>query len=92
MTHDETFLLFGDTEPEDAWHPDDTVAEQLQNLVRRTELLTGRRLRLTGEPIDILDALRDTVRRARRKRLIGREVVRADQLDEDIAHVFTRVV
>lgn len=84
-------MSFGDAEPEDSWDIDDSVAEQIQNLVRRAELLTGRRLRLAGEPIDILDALRETVRRVRRKRLYGRALVRADQLDEDITFVLGRL-
>ena len=80
-----------DAEPEDSWDATDSVAEQIQNLVRRAERLTGRRLRMMGEPIDVLDTLRETVRRARRKRLYGRELVRADQLDEDITFVVGRI-
>jgi len=30
---------FGDSEPEDAWDADDTIAEQLDNIRRRIELL-----------------------------------------------------
>lgn len=30
---------FGDAEPEDAWHPDDELDEQLANLRRRVALL-----------------------------------------------------
>lgn len=30
---------FGDSEPEDSWHPDDPVPEQLDNLRRRLQLL-----------------------------------------------------
>lgn len=91
MTHDESFTLFGDAEPEDSWDRGDSVVEQIHNLVRRAELLTGRQLRLAGEPIDILDALRDIVRRARRRRLFGRVLVRADQLDDDITFVLGRI-
>jgi len=83
---------FGDDEPEDAWHPDDAIPIQLDNLVRRAELLTRKRVRLHGdEPRQVLDALADLVLKARRKRLLGRELVRADQLDEDIDFVRRRV-
>jgi len=30
---------FGDSEPEDGWHPDDSVLEQLDNIRRRIRLL-----------------------------------------------------
>jgi len=92
MSYRDTFTLFGDAEPEDSWHPLDPVAEQLTNLVRRTELLTRQRVR-TGatDPHDVLAALADLVLRARRKRLYGRDLVRADQLDEDIVYVRSRL-
>lgn len=32
---------FGDSEPEDAWHPDDPVPELLENLRRRILLLVA---------------------------------------------------
>jgi len=35
---DDDFSQF-DSEPEDAWHPDDAVMEQLDNIRRRIELL-----------------------------------------------------
>lgn len=86
------YVLFGDSEPEDGWDPDDSVAEQVDNLVRRAELLSRRRVRLAGDgAAATLDALSDIVRRARRKRLYGRDLVRADQLDEDIAFVRGRL-
>jgi hypothetical protein len=39
MNDDSTF--FGDSEPEDAWHPDDTIVEQLENIRRRIVLLAA---------------------------------------------------
>jgi len=30
---------FGDYEPEDAWHPDDTIEDQVKNLRKRLEAL-----------------------------------------------------
>ena len=32
-------VVFGDAEPEDAWHPDDPVPELVANLARRVALL-----------------------------------------------------
>jgi len=32
---------FGDSEPEDAWHPDDPIPEQLDNIRRRIILLVA---------------------------------------------------
>ena len=39
MSNDESG--FGDSEPEDSWHPDDTVEEQLENIRRRIVLLAA---------------------------------------------------
>jgi hypothetical protein len=39
MSNDES--EFGDSEPEDAWHPDDTIVEQLENIRRRIVLLAA---------------------------------------------------
>lgn len=86
-----TAITFGDDEPEDAWHPNDPVIEQLRNLVRRAELLEGRHLRFSGDPDDVLEALGDLVAKARRRRLNGREIVRVNQLDEDISYVAGRL-
>ena len=80
-----------DAEPEDSWDATDALGFQLQNLIRRTELLTGRRWRLSGDPPVILDAITDAVRKARRKRLYGRQLVRADQIDEDVVFVRSRL-
>lgn len=92
MTHDESFILFGDTEPEDAWDAGDAIPEQVGNLVRRLELLLRRRVRLTGDSVqDQVDQIAEAVRKARRKRLYGRDLLRADQLDEDIGFVRSRL-
>jgi hypothetical protein len=52
--------MFGDDEPEDAWHPDDPVPELVRNLARRVvlllalELLSERgRTRLAGIATDL---------------------------------------
>lgn len=84
--------VFGDTEPEDAWDAGDTIPEQVDNLIRRLELLLRRRVRLAGDTVeDQLAQIARLVRSARRRRLIGREIVRADQLDEDIAYIRSRL-
>jgi hypothetical protein len=85
-------ITFGDDEPEDAWDADDTIPEQIANLTRRVELLIHGRVRLTGDSVeDQLDQLAALVRKARRKRLLGRERLRATQVDEDLAYVRSRL-
>ena len=84
--------VFGDDEPEDAWDADDSIPEQIANLVRRVELLIHGRVRLTGDSVgDQLDQLAALVRKARRKRLLGREKLRADQVDEDVVFIRSRL-
>lgn len=83
---------FGDAEPEDAWHPDDSIVEQVENLIRRAELLLGHRLTRPGtDPESVLHALAHVVVRVRRRRPHGRELLRVDQLDEDIEYVRSRL-
>jgi len=82
---------FGDSEPEDAWDAGDTVPEQVRNLIRRVELLVRYPVRVGGDARETLAALRRLVRRARRRRLYGRELLRADQIDEDIEFVESRL-
>jgi len=59
---DDDELTFGDSEPEDSWHPDDPVPEQLENLRRRLVLLREKldhlaedreRLRLRDLEVDL---------------------------------------
>ena len=84
--------VFGDDEPEDAWHPDDPVDEQVAQLIRRAELLDRRNILIPrGNHVVTLQALAELVALARRRRLTDRDVVRADHLDEDIAHVRNRL-
>jgi len=83
---------FGDDEPEDAWHPDDAVPIQVDNVLRRVELLLRRKHRLTGDTVpEQLEQLTSLVRKARRRRLLGRELLRADQADEDIDYIRSRL-
>jgi len=81
-----------DAEPEDSWDQTDALPVQLDNLVRRVELLTSRKLRTgSDDPVDVVDAIAERVRQTRRRRLTERELLRADQLDEDITHVRSRL-
>jgi hypothetical protein len=82
---------FGDVEPEDAWDPGDTVAEQIENLVRRGMLLEPDVLIPRGDPGVTLDALADLVRLARTRQLTERERVRANDLDDDIKFITRRL-
>lgn len=84
--------VFGDIEPEDAWHPDDPVDELIDNLRRRLPLL--------GEPGDLdgddRTAMVETIaarvaNAARRRDLSARDLLRLADLDVDIAHVRARL-
>lgn len=81
-----SFDGFGDDEPEDAWDVDDSIDEQLANLVRRARLLIA-----TYSALAVLDALADVVRVARDDGVTGRDRLRADQLADDIAYVRDRL-
>lgn len=85
-----TDFHYGDTEPEDAWHPDDPVPIQVFNLLRRIDLLdrrsegTASHLLLTiigGLVVDYQN---------RRDGLSERDQVRVDHLVEDYLHVRSR--
>lgn len=82
---------FGDREPEDAWHPQDSVAEQLRNLGQRIALLDGGP-RPVGSPSALLDSI---TQRLRDSISMGfsdeRKVTRLIQLIEDAALVRSRM-
>lgn len=81
--------VFDDWEPEDSWDADDDVADQLDNLRARVRLLYRMR---PAPPLDFLDDIAEAVALARVARpLSAREVLRADQLDEDIIYVRARL-
>jgi hypothetical protein len=60
-------VLFED-EPEDAWHPGDTIREMLDNLSRRADLL-GERRRVDDDELELvlLDDLELRIARIRRR-------------------------
>jgi len=76
---------FGDTEPEDAWHPDDPLVVLLGNLRRRLDLLDL-------SVLDPLDAIEDRLAAYIRRRpsMSERDQLRIDQLREDLAFLRTR--
>jgi hypothetical protein len=83
--------LFGDSEPEDAWDPGDTVEELIQNLSRRVDLLG--QLRTVPEVSTLAEILDDI------RLLFGRAVQDAHDehfyrivlLREDIEFVLGRL-
>ena len=81
-----------DAEPEDSWDATDALVDQLDNVIRRVELLTGHGFRSGAtDPADVLDAVEHLIARARRRHPSARDLVRAEQLDADIAFVRTRL-
>lgn len=87
-------MTFGDDQPEDAWHPDDSVAEQLDDLTRRARLLEaagpGAEL-IPADPAAALDAIAAVVARARTRGVTGMELERVLELEADVAYVRGRL-
>lgn len=79
-----------DYEPEDSWHPDDHIAVQIDNLLRRLDLIDGQLDLFTrGELIEQI-AARVHQLQLHRGSLDGRQRLRLDQLAEDLALVRAR--
>jgi hypothetical protein len=79
---------YGDSEPEDAWDPDDPIPVLIDNLLRRLDLLDrrpdlSRRGELVGELAERLAALAGRARSTR-------DQIRYDQLVEDLAWLEAR--
>ena len=82
---------FGDREPEDAWHPHDSIAEQLRNLGQRIALLDGQP-RPLGNERALLDSLTQRIRDSISMGFSDeRKVTRLIQLIEDVALVRSRM-
>lgn len=80
---------FDDYEPEDSWHPDDPVPEQIVNLRRRLALLLD-----SDDHADTrneLNLYRDMLTILRWHRRSPRNELRADDLATDIDHVVGRL-
>jgi hypothetical protein len=80
--------VFGDYEPEDAWHPHDPRPELIVNLYRRIALLDG----LADYPVRLVDPLDELDNRLQAWRFANidptpRNLERARQLSEDIQWV-----
>jgi hypothetical protein len=82
-----------DAEPEDSWDRGDTIDEQLANLRRRAALLLIAAARHSddGDRARAIEVLSLIVRLARLRNVVGRDLVRADQLDEDLWFVLGRL-
>lgn len=83
-----------DIEPEDAWDPGDRVEELVDNLIRRAELLTGSRtiIPISDGLAATLEELAHVVQLERARRVLSdRDVLRADQIDEDIEFLRGRI-
>lgn len=87
-------FAFGDSEPEDAWHPDDNVRVLLDNLCKRCSVL-GEPRRFQGEPNDE-ELLADLEARAadverRRDKLDPDDERRLIFVLDDITHIRRRL-
>jgi hypothetical protein len=86
--------VYGDAEPEDAWHPDDPVDVLLDNLCRRCGILgEPRQLAANAPPDAWLEEIRQRLARirARRDELTDDQRVRVAMIAEDIEHVANRL-
>lgn len=84
---------FGDYEPEDAWNADDTICVQIDNLLKRLDLLDGERDAAgRWRPVltEIENRLRPHIERRNTGQLSERDELRVDQLVEDLAFVMDR--
>jgi len=83
-------FVFGDSEPEDAWHPDDPIPILADNLLRRLDILDhAQRPRRYAELLDVIEQ-RLRPWRERQGSLSPRAEVRVAQLIEDLAFLRDR--
>ena len=78
-------IAFGDTEPEDAWHPEDPILVLADNLIRRLDILDGHD-QPEGRYRELLQLIEQRLRPwlDRRGTLSDREETRVAQLAEDL--------
>jgi hypothetical protein len=82
--------IFGDDEPEDAWDAEDEPEDQVDNLRLRLAFLLAAKAR-DGDLLAELAILRNVLERIRERRTGEREILRSEQLDEDISFVVARL-
>lgn len=83
---------YGDAEPEDAWHPGDAPAEQIENLARRLTLVDGMPPPRGTSLRAVLEAIAHRADvAARRHRLTERDRLRLVQIVEDLELVRSRL-
>ncbi|RPH33803.1 MAG: hypothetical protein EHM90_00065 [Chloroflexi bacterium] len=82
--------MYGDAEPEDAWHPDDPVRVLLDNLSRRCANL-GEPGVVSADATEWLAEIVERLERIRRRRLSDMEQVRVAMIAEDIEHIRNRM-
>ncbi len=78
-------------EPEDYWHPDDPVPEQIRNLRLRLGLLFSEDATIDTPWVLELEVIAAALIVARRRRLSDRNMLRADDLAADLEYVWDRV-
>lgn len=88
--------VYGDSEPEDAWHPDDPLEVLIDNLCRRCTLLgEPRRLPADATPGELLDEIAERLAafrtRAGRDYITDRDRYRAELIAQDLEHLRGRV-
>lgn len=83
---------FGDYEPEDAWDSGDGIAIQIDNLLKRLDILQGAEAPGRWRPflVDIEQRLRPWIERRDAGNLDARAELRVNQLLEDLAFVRER--
>lgn len=84
---------FGDHEPEDSWDSSDAIAIQIDNLLKRLDLLDGQvdaAGRWRACIVDLEHRLRPWIERRNTGQLDPRTELRVDQLVEDIEFVRER--
>lgn len=85
-------MTFADFEPEDAWHPDDAVAELARNLGRRIALVDELPEPRGVSRAAVLGAIAHRLEQAQRRRnLNDRARLRLVQLEQDLAHARSRL-
>ena len=85
--------IYGDAEPEDAWHPDDPLDVLVDNLCRRCNLLgEPRRLGPDATLAQQVAELAERLARASVRDLNPRDRVRVAGINQDLSYVNRRLI